>query len=73
MKDSLSSSSGEPRIKLDEQQKAEVEKKIRKGLLGGLASGGAVVGLFLGPGGVIVGGLLGTVVGLWLELDRRNA
>jgi len=50
-----------------------VQKKIRKGLIGGLASGGAVVGLFLGPGGVIVGGLLGTVVGLWLELDPRNA
>ncbi|MCC5625250.1 GTPase [Nostoc sp. CHAB 5715] len=73
MKDSLFSSSGEARIQLDENQKAEVKKKINKGLIGGMASGGTVVGLFLGPGGAIVGGLLGTVVGLWLELDRRNA
>lgn len=73
MKDSLFSSSGEARIQLDENQKAEVQKKINKGLIGGLASGGTAVGLFLGPGGAIVGGLLGTVVGLWLELDRRNA
>jgi GTP-binding protein EngB required for normal cell division len=67
MKDSLFSSSGEARIQLDENQKAEVKKKINKGLIGGLASGGTAVGLFLGPGGAIVGGLLGTVVGLWLE------
>ena len=73
MKESLFSSSGEPRIKLDQQQKAEVKNKINKGLIGGLASGGAVAGLFLGPGGTIVGGLLGTVVGLWLELERKHA
>jgi small GTP-binding protein len=73
MKDSVSSSSGKPRIELDENQKEEVKNKINKGLIGGLASGGTAVGLFLGPGGAIVGGLLGTVVGLWLELDRRNA
>jgi hypothetical protein len=53
--------------------KEEVKNKINKGLIGGLASGGVSVGLLLGPGGAIVGGLLGTVVGLWLELDRRNA
>jgi small GTP-binding protein len=73
MKDSVSSSSGKPRIELDENQKEEIKNKINKGLIGALASGGTAVGLFLGPGGAIVGGLLGTVVGLWLELDRRNA
>ncbi|MEA5530273.1 GTPase [Dolichospermum sp. UHCC 0684] len=73
MKDSAFSSSGKSRIELDENQKEEIKNKIKKGLIGGLASGGTVVGLFLGPGGAIVGGLLGTVVGLWLELDRRNA
>ncbi|WP_414546343.1 GTPase [Nostoc sp. CCY0012] len=73
MKDSLSTSTGEARISLNEQQKAEVKKKINKGLIGGLAYGGAVVGQILGPGGIVVGGLLGTVVGLWLELDRKNA
>jgi small GTP-binding protein len=73
MKDSVFSSSGKARIELDENQKEEVKNKINKGLIGGLASGGASVGLLLGPGGAIVGGLLGTVVGLWLELDRRNA
>lgn len=73
MKDSVFSSSGKARIELDENQKEEVKNKINKGLIGGLASGGTAVGLFLGPGGAIVGGLLGTVVGLWLELDRRNA
>ncbi|PAX45684.1 hypothetical protein, partial [Brunnivagina elsteri] len=73
MKDSISSSLGEPRIKLDEQQKAEVGNKIRKGLMAGLAGGGAAAGLLLGPGGALVGGLLGTVAGLWLELNRRNA
>ena len=73
MKDSVFSSSGKARIELDENQKEEIKNKINKGLIGGLASGGTAVGLFLGPGGAIVGGLLGTVVGLWLELDRRNA
>jgi GTPase SAR1 family protein len=73
MKDSISSSSGEPRIKLDERQKVEVENRIRKGLIGGLAYGGAAAGFLFGPGGAIVGGLLGTVAGLWLELNRRNA
>lgn len=73
MTESLSSSSGEPRIKLNEQQKTEVKKKIDKALIGGLAAGGASVGLFFGPGGAIVGGLLGTVVGLRLELGRKNA
>lgn len=73
MKDSAFSSSDKSRIELDENQKEEIKNKIKKGLIGGLASGGTVVGLFLGPGGAIVGGLLGTVVGLWLELDRRNA
>jgi predicted GTPase len=73
MKESLSSSSGEARIKLNEQQKTEVNNKINKALIGGLAYSGAVIGQFLGPGGIIVGGLLGTVIGLGLELGRKNA
>ncbi|MEH2393607.1 MAG: GTPase [Nostoc sp.] len=72
MKDSLTSSSGEARIDLDDKQKAEVNKKINKLLIGGLAYGGSVVGQIFGSGGIIVGGLLGSAVGLWMELDRRR-
>jgi len=75
MKDSFSSgnskenTSDEPRINLDEEQKERVKKKLDTTLIGAFAFGGTVLGSFLGPGGAIIGGLLGSAIAMRMQLD----
>jgi len=75
MKDSFGSESSdgntndEPRINLDDEQKERVKKKLDASLIGMFAAGGAILGSLFDPGGTIVGGLLGSAIGLRMQLD----
>lgn len=56
----------EPRIKLDEDQKARVRESLIQKVLAGAAAGGAAgarIGIKFGPVGAAVGGLIGGVLG----------
>ena len=62
-----SSDSG-PRIDLNAQQKKRVELRIR-GLLAATGAG-ALAGGFFGPGGAVVGGIVGAALAFWKGVRR---
>ena len=65
-----SSKSGDtgPRINLNEHQKKRVELKLR-GLLAATGAG-AIAGGFFGPGGAVVGGIVGAALAFWKGVRR---
>ncbi|KGF71642.1 hypothetical protein DO97_17055 [Neosynechococcus sphagnicola sy1] len=64
-----SSAPQEPRIKLNQEQKQEIKKKIDSYIISGLSTVGVGIGAsFYGPLGASIGGAIGAVIGLILWL-----
>jgi hypothetical protein len=57
-----------PRIDLNSQQKKRVELRIRSLLAA--TGAGALAGGFFGPGGAVVGGIVGAAIAFWKGVRR---